>query len=313
MTLRYDAEKASTAVLIQGCVAAERDELYKWLHTMQRFAGHPLLAIALFFEMYSRDLRETYDNLHTKYLEHFLETFSTDIDRLNKYRPHLKHATDMYDDQMTAQAEISAIQGRLARLIASIEYVTDKSPPGPRGDYMQEYGGKIKDRLLAMSDDLDYLHTKCANTKEGLQLLISAVGSMSALAESEISQQLAMTGHQVSIASKRDSTIMKAIAVGTLTFLPATAIASIFAMPVLDWDHPPGQGVAGRQFGIYLAVSIPMTLVTLMFLFAWMNMVDFEAETAKTSIRPSIRLRLGRLTAGLLLAQKPAINNVSKP
>jgi hypothetical protein len=287
LALRYDASTASTFVLIQGCVEKDLDTLYEWLRTMQRYGGHPLLMIALFFDMYHRELRDAYVQLRTSYLEHFLETFSQKFDKLVKYRKQLQAATNLYESHMTEEAEISALRMRLSKFMESVRFVAEYAKPQEK-QYMTYHSGRIIDRLQVMSDNLEYLQTKCANTKEGLQLLISSMGSMSALAESEISQQ-------VSIASKRDSSIMMAIAVGTLTFLPATAMASIFAMPVLNWDAPPGEGVTDHRFWIYLVVTIPITVVTLIFLFGWMNMVDYEADTSKTTIKKSVRNRLSSL------------------
>jgi hypothetical protein len=49
-------------------------------------------------------------------------------------------------------------------------------------------------------------------------------------------------------AAKRDTSSMKTLAVMTMAFLPATFLATVFAMPSLALDQPPG-------FNVYLAVS----------------------------------------------------------
>jgi hypothetical protein len=51
---------------------------------------------------------------------------------------------------------------------------------------------------------------------------------------------------------------MKAIAVMTMLFLPATFFAALFAMPSLKWDEP---GVIQGSFGVYWAFVLPTTAV----------------------------------------------------
>lgn len=58
-------------------------------------------------------------------------------------------------------------------------------------------------------------------------------------------------------AARRDSSSMKTLAVMTMAFLPATSLATVFAMPGLTRDEPPG-------FNVYLAVSIPTTVAILL-------------------------------------------------
>lgn len=60
-------------------------------------------------------------------------------------------------------------------------------------------------------------------------------------------------------AARRDSSSMKTLAVMTMAFLPATFLATVFAIPGLTRDQPPG-------FSVYLAVSIPTTVAILL---AW--------------------------------------------
>lgn len=64
--------------------------------------------------------------------------------------------------------------------------------------------------------------------------------------------------------SKRDSTSMKAIAAVTMCFLPATFVASMFSMPIFDWDadNNRGEDVVNRRFWVYWAVTVPLTVLT---------------------------------------------------
>lgn len=49
---------------------------------------------------------------------------------------------------------------------------------------------------------------------------------------------------------------MKTIAVVTMTFLPATFFAAVFAMPLLQWNSSP---VVQDNFWVYLVFALPST------------------------------------------------------
>lgn len=140
--------------------------------------------------------------------------------------------------------------------------------------------------------------------------------------DSQINQQIA-------ISAKRDSSIMMGITVGTLSFLPATAIAvssqamagkeksgfhwlmteldalqTIFALPMFDWNAGPNEHVTGPRFKIFLAVALRLTAVTLCLLFVWMSLSD-TASARKMTVRAVIYGRLRKL-------RMPAIKSRSK-
>ncbi|KAB5566743.1 hypothetical protein GE09DRAFT_745768 [Coniochaeta sp. 2T2.1] len=60
---------------------------------------------------------------------------------------------------------------------------------------------------------------------------------------------------QLAEAAKRDGSSMKTVAVMTMAFLPATFVATVFAMPSLTANSPTELGL-----GLYLAVAIPTTI-----------------------------------------------------
>lgn len=59
---------------------------------------------------------------------------------------------------------------------------------------------------------------------------------------------------------------------------------------MFHWDAAPGERVAGRRFWIYLAVSLPITILTLMALFIWMSIAD-KASSEKTRVRDILHER----------------------
>jgi Mg2+ and Co2+ transporter CorA len=73
-----------------------------------------------------------------------------------------------------------------------------------------------------------------------------------------LTHQDAAAAIDLGIANKRDTSSMKTIAIVTMTFLPATFLAALFAMPSLDWK---GEKVISPRFWVYWAYTIPMTML----------------------------------------------------
>lgn len=62
---------------------------------------------------------------------------------------------------------------------------------------------------------------------------------------------------------------MKTLAAVTVAFLPATFVASFFAMPLFNWDAEKSSSVVNERFWIYWAVTVPLTLTTLVIWLSW--------------------------------------------
>jgi Mg2+ and Co2+ transporter CorA len=52
---------------------------------------------------------------------------------------------------------------------------------------------------------------------------------------------------------------MQTLSVLTMAFLPATFLATVFAMPIMEWQQ--GMGVVMRpELGLFFGLAVPMTL-----------------------------------------------------
>ncbi|KAK0709866.1 hypothetical protein B0T26DRAFT_805491 [Lasiosphaeria miniovina] len=71
-----------------------------------------------------------------------------------------------------------------------------------------------------------------------------------------IAQSDANASISLAKAAKDDSSSMKTVAVVTMTSLPATFLATVFAMPLLKWD---ASLVVQDNFWVYLAFTLPST------------------------------------------------------
>lgn len=114
-----------------------------------------------------------------------------------------------------------------------------------------------------------------------------AIGANMQQIYSKMAQEDNVLNARMAVASSRDSSSMKALAVITAIFLPGEFLASLMGMAVFDWLGPEGEGDDGEpsagnvgggpqgergfsnQFWVYWAISIPLTIITLCIWRAW--------------------------------------------
>lgn len=92
--------------------------------------------------------------------------------------------------------------------------------------------------------------------------------------ETQLSISVAEDSRMLALATKDDSTAMRTLAAVTIIFLPGTFVAAFFAMPLFHWETAPtaGHSIMTRQFWLYWAVTLPLTLVTVGSWLLWMRL-----------------------------------------
>lgn len=86
---------------------------------------------------------------------------------------------------------------------------------------------------------------------------------------------------EIAKTSLLDSLSLKTLALVTMFFLPGTLIASIFTLPVLNWeDSQSGKNmkVVGSKFWVYWAFTIPVTIATFITWGVWTSYLQRAAK-----------------------------------
>ena len=86
---------------------------------------------------------------------------------------------------------------------------------------------------------------------------------------SKIAQEDNNLNARMAVASSRDSSSMKALAVITALFLPGDFMSSLFGMSIFDWQGDDGDAVVSYRFWIYWCITIPLTILILVLWRAW--------------------------------------------
>ncbi|KZV82524.1 hypothetical protein EXIGLDRAFT_657014 [Exidia glandulosa HHB12029] len=90
--------------------------------------------------------------------------------------------------------------------------------------------------------------------------------------------------------SKRDSEVMKTITVVTLVYLPATFVCTLLSMGLFDFNvGESGSLQVARQGWIFLAMALPLTIVTLGLAYGWQRRKEREATAAAAAKKAAER------------------------
>ncbi|KPM44776.1 hypothetical protein AK830_g1768 [Neonectria ditissima] len=154
---------------------------------------------------------------------------------------------------------------------ATVTTPSTPEPPGtvPDGDsLMRNHTTVLQQRLDMQVLDKTY-------TLKRVQVQIEALVNL-------IGQHDSINNTDIALSSHRDASSMKTLAVVTMFFLPGSFIAALFSTPCFDWDSvnmsdESSIGVASTpQFNLYWAITIPMTIVTFILYFAWLQFQAYQ-------------------------------------
>lgn len=73
-----------------------------------------------------------------------------------------------------------------------------------------------------------------------------------------------------------------------MVVLPGTFISTLFAVPLFDWDAPSWSGVAKPRFWFYWAITVPLTLSTLLIWMIWEKAFNRRSEELERLAREEV-------------------------
>ena len=148
--------------------------------------------------------------------------------------------------------------------------------------------------------DLTNVHLHDVDARsERLTNQMTSVAQLAMQQEARINTALARDSRAMSTRSQRDNSSMRTIAIVSLFFLPATFVASFFAMPIIDWSGDSQSPIVSRWFWIYWVVSVPLTCVIVVGWLVWYKKQRREEkrleEKAQTDLEMQIRDKRSRI------------------
>ncbi|KIY00462.1 uncharacterized protein Z520_04147 [Fonsecaea multimorphosa CBS 102226] len=143
------------------------------------------------------------------------------------------------------------------------EIVRLQAKDNNKARYSRTLSQRVETQITLSSmtqQDLDAIPSKL-DQQHRMVTIVSLVSDHELFADSlQIDSKLSI---MIAEDTRRDSSSMKTIAVLTLFFLPATALASIFGMSMFDWGARDEKDIVSRHFWIYIVVAVLLTLAVL--------------------------------------------------
>ncbi|KAL9582173.1 MAG: hypothetical protein Q9203_005608 [Teloschistes exilis] len=137
---------------------------------------------------------------------------------------------------------------------------------------MQESDAALKNAFSLVGDSLEQ-HVQTLHARRRWLLSYKSRKDIAMnLVFNLVTQQDSETNMSIAQATKNDSAAMKTIAALTMVFLPATAVSSFFGMAFFN-----GQGgslTVTSNWWIFLATTIPMTLMLLLIWLRWTDILN---------------------------------------
>ena len=114
--------------------------------------------------------------------------------------------------------------------------------------------------------------------------------------ETRVSILVAQDSRTLASATREDSNAMKTLAAVTVVFLPSTFVAALFSTPLFHWSpENSGNSLVSKQFWIFWATSIPLTILTLGAWFIWIRFKSSRNRDHDTEQRTTLEDELHRL------------------
>ncbi|KAK4198305.1 hypothetical protein QBC40DRAFT_230273 [Triangularia verruculosa] len=132
---------------------------------------------------------------------------------------------------------------------------------------------------MTIRDDVEYTRRRIAMLLSQVEQMKDRTQSQTNFMLSNIAQNDAEYTAAIAVDGKRDSIAVKTISILGIIYLPATFVATLFSVDMFKWGpspedaETPGLSVTPDMW-IYWAVTVPLTLVTILVWYFWSQRED---------------------------------------
>jgi Mg2+ and Co2+ transporter CorA len=259
-------EGSKVYAVMLGCSTAEMDTAERKLASSRNSAGSPFTLIKIFLEL---EKKHRFNEVDAK-ITHFQDTVQN-YERLPIGTGSLDPAGRSRNAQdpknlIGLYLDVCHVKNSLVAWRAQIDDFREYA-----ADFPNEADIESAEYLHRLASLYDHKINKCDLVLQGTSLTFQMETAHLARLDSQLARLDTVT-------SLHDGKQMKAIALLTMVFLPATFVATLMAVPVFDWNAvttvPP--------WSIYLIFFVPMTVIVLLVYFAWNRW--FEPKALNSSL-----------------------------
>ncbi|CAM1507861.1 Fc.00g047090.m01.CDS01 [Cosmosporella sp. VM-42] len=265
ISLSHSITDRSTDALLLSRYWCQASYISDMIMELAAMAPHPAAIPAMLCGLYQTSLRRQIDATWQNLFDVELASGQSGIHLFEA--TGVKKPTGSCDDPELSRQAIRATQLAIAwesyvprgiTLLTAVEsflesYVKDHvkqedEVAGKQSQILQDY-------LHLQSQRADASNQSAKHLLQRSKIQVEAINNYLAHTSNRINLKLAHSSQKIAMNAKMDSSAMKSIAILTMTFLPATFVAALFATPGVESTVPSQR--------LYWAVTVPLTAVVL--------------------------------------------------
>ncbi|KAI0435618.1 hypothetical protein F4803DRAFT_544957 [Xylaria telfairii] len=287
LSVTFTPRTLTTNAIMYGCNDQTTENIINRLSNSDLPELHPMVLVVLFAELE----RDRLDRLVRDKISHLIQqiirmtekkNYTLDNRDSSPLSPSLATSIRDWLGMGDLRNGLQAFKQKMQDMIAhtdeleilfdpesdKLDIASDLEAEVLRG--LRDAGSKIKERLKHLVDEFDELIRKCATIIEGVGLASQLEWNQIGREDTFTNMQIAHNGLKVAQHTRRDSELMKSIALLTMVFLPATFVATLFSMGIFEWKGIHGEILRVSPYiWLYVAVTVGITSVTLGTWYLW--------------------------------------------
>ncbi|KAI0505640.1 hypothetical protein F5B22DRAFT_516044 [Xylaria bambusicola] len=290
LSVTFTPRTMTTHAVMYGCDAETTEEIVRRLSGSDLPSLHPMVLVVLFAELERDRLDRLVRNKISRLIQQIIRisdnnnfTQTTDDKTMPPLSPSLATSIKDWLEMGDLRNGLQAFKRKMCDMTEHIDEFQDRllNPKRDKSGFaasldpdtlegLRETGTKMKERLKHLIDEFDEHIRKCANIIEGVGLASQLEWNQIGRKDTFTNLQIAHNGLKVAQHTRRDSELMKSIALLTMVFLPATFVATLFSMGIFSWKGPRGEILSVSPWiWLYVAVTVAITSVTLGTWYLW--------------------------------------------
>ncbi|KAF7507242.1 hypothetical protein GJ744_010800 [Endocarpon pusillum] len=312
ISLSFDPKACITRAFLHGIRFSEWERLKTDFRSLPLSYAHPMLLPVLLFNAHQVNMHRYRARIDQKVYESSkeigygipgrLQEASANKSR-NKQYLDFEDITKRLHSYQTELATIGHV-ARFSKVCGEFLLKTLQELNGIPLTSCEHEFHKAGEPLLHRSE---YYTNSCINLlsqsqglKERVQSHINLTFSLIAQEENRINHSVAVDNAMIAVASKKDSSAMKTIALLTILFLPATFVATFFSMSIFDFSPSGGsRPVMSPYMWVYWTITIALTATVLLVWRIWWKVEDrnYQTRFEKAKVENEMRVSPIRVVA----------------
>ncbi|KAI0975168.1 hypothetical protein F4678DRAFT_319209 [Xylaria arbuscula] len=312
LSVTFSPRTLTTDAVMYGCDNETTEDITRRLSSSDIPELHPMVLVVLFAEIERDRLDWLVRNKISRLIQQIIaitdnNNYTLDTKSMPSLSPSLATSIKDWLEMGDLRNGLQAFKRKLQDMMEHVDELQEMllNPQhdkyGFAADLPQETirglvdtGAKIKERLKHLVDEFDEHIQKCATIINGVSLASQLEWNQIGRKDTFTNLEIAHNGLKVAQHTRRDSELMKSIALLTMVFLPATFVATLFSMGIFEWSGRHGEILnVSPYIWLYIVVTVVITSVTLGMWYLWVVRrrvveVDVEAQSQELSEKKTL-------------------------